>query len=262
MASDTPNRNPWLALIAGAVCLALLGLWGIYAGPHSAAALRKDVESKAANALAVGGNGFAVVTVEDGMAVLSGVAPSAAARDAALAAVTVALQDVLGLPGVIAGVEDRLVIVEAQAAVAPPAPPPADGMQEAALPPGPDADECEEAFQRTIEGRSIGFVTGGADILAESHPLLDELAAVAQRCAAYVMTVEGHTDVRGDAASNKALSQRRAQAVVDYLVGKGAPADALTAKGLGEEQVLDTSETPEGHARNRRTEFKVAARPS
>jgi outer membrane protein OmpA-like peptidoglycan-associated protein len=50
--------------------------------------------------------------------------------------------------------------------------------------------------------------------------------------------------------------------VVDYLVGKGAPADALTAKGLGEEQVLDTSETPEGHARNRRTEFKVAARPS
>lgn len=265
MESETREKSSWLPLALGLGSVVALGLWGVYAGPHSAAMLRQSVERAGAEALAVGGNSFARVEVRDGVAVVLGAAPDAAAREAAFAAVSAALARAQGLPGVIATIEDRMVIDADKdppaRAAAPEASPVASIAPEEASP-GPDAADCEEAFQRTIEGRSISFTSGGAAIAAESHPLLDELAAVALRCAAYVITVEGHTDPRGDAASNKALSQRRAQAVVDYLVSKGAPADALSAQGFGEERLLDESGTPEGLARNRRTEFKVAARPS
>jgi OOP family OmpA-OmpF porin len=53
------------------------------------------------------------------------------------------------------------------------------------------------------------------------------------------------------------LSQKRAESVVNYLIGKGIPASRLIAKGYGETQPIDTNDTEEGRQNNRRVEFKI-----
>ena len=70
------------------------------------------------------------------------------------------------------------------------------------------------------------------------------------------LTVEGHTDNTGNAAANLALSAKRAQAVVDYLVKThGIAAARLAAKGLGATKPVGPNETPEGRQANRRVEL-------
>jgi len=68
-------------------------------------------------------------------------------------------------------------------------------------------------------------------------------------------SVEGHTDSDGDDASNQSLSEQRAATVVSTLTKLGIDANRLTSKGWGESQPLDTNNTPEGKANNRRVEF-------
>lgn len=70
--------------------------------------------------------------------------------------------------------------------------------------------------------------------------------------------VVGHTDSKGSAAFNQALSERRAQAVVNWLVAEGVNADQLTAKGAGESQPVASNATAEGQAKNRRVELHHA----
>ena len=69
--------------------------------------------------------------------------------------------------------------------------------------------------------------------------------------------LRGHTDNQGNEEHNLDLSQRRAEAVMKYLTNKGIKAERLTAKGYGETQPIDTNNTKEGRAKNRRTEYKV-----
>ena len=69
------------------------------------------------------------------------------------------------------------------------------------------------------------------------------------------LRIEGHTDNTGDDASNKTLSQSRAEAVRDYLVEQGIDASRLEAVGLGEEQPVADNNTEEGRAQNRRVEL-------
>ena len=68
----------------------------------------------------------------------------------------------------------------------------------------------------------------------------------------------GHTDTDGENASNQALSERRAQAVVDYLVKAGLPASRFTAAGYGSTKPIATNDSDQGRtAQNRRIEFLV-----
>jgi outer membrane protein OmpA-like peptidoglycan-associated protein len=80
------------------------------------------------------------------------------------------------------------------------------------------------------------------------------------------VTVEGHTDDQGDDAYNQDLSQRRAQAVVDFLVAAGVPADVFVAVGYGESRPVVPKKTKKARAANRRVEFKLegisAAQPA
>ena len=69
--------------------------------------------------------------------------------------------------------------------------------------------------------------------------------------------VAGHTDSDASEEHNLDLSQRRAEAVVDYLVDKGVERSRLIAKGYGEGSPIDTNETDEGKANNRRVEFNI-----
>ena len=70
--------------------------------------------------------------------------------------------------------------------------------------------------------------------------------------------VAGHTDSVGTAAYNQGLSERRAKAVYDYLTSNGIDSSRLAGPvGYGLTRPIDTNETKEGRARNRRTELNV-----
>ena len=72
-----------------------------------------------------------------------------------------------------------------------------------------------------------------------------------------------HTDCRGKDAYNETLSQKRAESVVKYLIGKGIDANRLTAKGYGETMPIEKCDcetcTEEQHQKNRRTTFKIVS---
>jgi uncharacterized protein (TIGR03382 family) len=104
----------------------------------------------------------------------------------------------------------------------------------------------------------VGFATNKAEILKASFALLDNVATVlaAHPEIAHVR-VEGHTDDRGAADANLALSQARAKAVVEYLIAKGIVAGRLEAEGIGEARPLVTNDTAANRARNRRVELVI-----
>ena len=71
------------------------------------------------------------------------------------------------------------------------------------------------------------------------------------------MVIEGHTDATGSADYNKDLSQRRAAAVVEYLVSKGVARGRLVPVGYGFERPVASNATALGRAKNRRVEFTI-----
>lgn len=262
---ETSNRQCWLPLVLGALATGILGWWAFYQGPASAAKLTASALDNGGAALsAAAGISGPAVALENGVFVVRGAAASDAERTAAFEAVTAALAGRAGLPGVFASFRNEITVDGAETPEPVPVPEPAPAPEPPAtvadLGPQPQAEQCEEAFARTIQGRNIEFAEGSADVKSESYPLLDEIVAVAQRCATYRITVEGHTNRRGDEALNLDLSQRRATAVAEYLVSKGVSGDSLVAVGRGEAEPLDPADTEEAYARNRRIEFDVANR--
>lgn len=105
--------------------------------------------------------------------------------------------------------------------------------------------------------RNVFFDSGKHDLRPESYPELTRLAQVFQLYPQLVIEISGHTDSRGSASSNKALSQRRAQSCVDYLISIGVPTTNITAMGYGEEQPVADNKTEEGRQQNRRVEAKI-----
>jgi OmpA-OmpF porin, OOP family len=120
-----------------------------------------------------------------------------------------------------------------------------------------DATVCQQLFSDILGKGNIRFDRGRATIDPDSSGLLDRLIETALRCPTATIEVAGHTDADGDDASNQALSEQRARAVVDYLVRAGLPADRFTATGYGSTQPVASNDTDEGKAQNRRIEFLV-----
>lgn len=102
----------------------------------------------------------------------------------------------------------------------------------------------------------INFESGSARIKAGSFPVLDDVVVQLKSNPGMKSEIAGFTDDSGSPALNRALSQRRAEAVMNYLISKGIPADGLTAKGYGPDQPVAANDTPEGKARNRRVELR------
>ncbi|MDP8255119.1 MAG: OmpA family protein [Candidatus Alcyoniella australis] len=105
---------------------------------------------------------------------------------------------------------------------------------------------------------AVYFASGKATILPKSYAVLDDVVMQIQgMCEFDKIMVEGHTDSVGQAQMNKALSQRRAESVLAYLVSKGIDANKLQAIGYGEDKPIATNDTAQGKAQNRRVEFKI-----
>ena len=101
----------------------------------------------------------------------------------------------------------------------------------------------------------ITFKTGSAELLISSNKTLDQVAAAVKKYPNLKLRVEGHTDNVGGDAFNVKLSQQRADAVKNYLVGQQIPADQVTAVGVGKADPVASNNTAEGRAQNRRVEF-------
>ncbi len=98
------------------------------------------------------------------------------------------------------------------------------------------------------------FGSGETTLLKSARSSLEEVVDLLQTEPDKKIRVEGHTDSRGDAASNTQLSEQRAQAVRDALINLGISADRVTAVGMGEDFPIDSNENATGRARNRRVD--------
>ncbi|HEX3698978.1 MAG TPA: OmpA family protein [Polyangia bacterium] len=124
-------------------------------------------------------------------------------------------------------------------------------------------DEVPKALARftgVIEG--INFKTGSADITFGSFGILDRAAQVMTQYPDISIEISGHTDNRGSADFNRALSARRAEAVKNYLVSKGIRPERLSSIGYGMDRPVASNKTDSGRARNRRTEFRLITAPA
>jgi OOP family OmpA-OmpF porin len=120
-----------------------------------------------------------------------------------------------------------------------------------------DASVCQQLFSELLGKGNIRFEPARATIDPDSRGLLDRLVEIAMRCPNANIEVAGHTDADGQDAANLTLSEKRAQAVVDYLEKAGLPASRFTALGYGSTQPVADNNTDEGKAQNRRIEFLV-----
>jgi OOP family OmpA-OmpF porin len=151
---------------------------------------------------------------------------------------------------------------EPAAAAVPPADTDGDGVADAAdqcagTPQGlaVDASGCVQIEKIVLSG--VSFEMGSARLKPEASATLRTVAAAMKASPAVNVEIGGYTDSIGASAQNQRLSERRAQSVKAFLVGEDIAAERLTTKGYGESDPVDTNDTPEGRANNRRVAFKV-----
>ncbi|MCB1333680.1 MAG: OmpA family protein [Roseivivax sp.] len=146
-------------------------------------------------------------------------------------------------------------------------PPPAALTQAVAAAPGAaaletkgnfDLEACLGRFEILSRTGNIYFRPASAQLDRDSIPLLDNLVDIVRRCPDLKVEVGGHTDSDGSDQTNKLLSERRAQSVVDYLTAQGIEVARLTAVGYGESQPAFPNDSAANKSRNRRIEFKAS----
>lgn len=193
----------------------------------------------------------------------------------------------IGFSFAFGGSESRVAAPKAAPPAAAPAPPPPEPVAAAPAPPPPppppadadgdgvldtadrcldtprgtavDATGCTRKGSITLQG--VNFETNAATLTADSRPLLDSVASDLKKYPRLKVEVQGHTDNVGADAYNLGLSQRRAAAVREYLVGQGVGAQQLSSKGYGEAQPVADNSTPAGRKENRRVVLSVVENP-
>jgi OmpA-OmpF porin, OOP family len=131
-----------------------------------------------------------------------------------------------------------------------------DGVPDATDPcPNEPGEDCKKPAPLVIKG-AIAFAPGSAKIIvAKSKKALDQVLKALQDGQAQKLEIQGHTDTGGQPEKNLELSQKRAEAVMQYLVNKGIEPERLVAKGYGDQKPLKPNTTPRNRAENRRVQF-------
>jgi OOP family OmpA-OmpF porin len=127
-----------------------------------------------------------------------------------------------------------------------------------------DKDQCPNTPKgATVDERGcwtyaavVLFDFNKSKIKPEAQPMLDEAVAILKKNPEINVAIDGHTDNTGPAAYNMTLSEKRAKAVMGYLVDKGVNAERLTMKGFGLTKPAAGNDTKAGRAKNRRVEFR------
>lgn len=148
--------------------------------------------------------------------------------------------------------------------VVPPPPPPVVAKEEpkpapvaAPAPPPPVKETWKTLLQdKPVQIEGANFDTNSARLLKSATPKLDDVVSFAAKYPDAKLEVSGHTDNRGNKAYNQKLSERRADAVKEYLVKKGVAAGRISTKGYGFDQPVADNKTAEGRAKNRRVEIR------
>lgn len=120
-----------------------------------------------------------------------------------------------------------------------------------------DATVCQRLLSELLSKATIRFEPRRAHIDPDSIGLMDHLVEIAMRCPEAAIQVAGRTDGGGEAAVDPALSEKRAQAVVDYLIKAGLPADRFTAVPHGSTQPAASDDANAVKAQDRRIELLV-----
>jgi outer membrane protein OmpA-like peptidoglycan-associated protein len=105
--------------------------------------------------------------------------------------------------------------------------------------------------------RNVFFDTDSYQLKPESEAELGKLAGFLERNSTIRIEISGHTDNVGTYDYNLVLSENRAKSVSDYLIEMGIQKDRITYKGYADTSPVDTNDTEEGRANNRRTEFRI-----
>ena len=122
-------------------------------------------------------------------------------------------------------------------------------------------DDTTGTMKNVINLDHVFYVSGSSDLNSDlSKHELDNLVTLMGRFPKLRVELAGHTDNVGDAAANMTLSVDRSSKVKTYLVEKGVSADRLVAKGYGQDQPLESNDTPEGRQKNRRTELRIISK--
>jgi OmpA-OmpF porin, OOP family len=107
-----------------------------------------------------------------------------------------------------------------------------------------------------VATQGIFFATGSAQLAGESTPTLEEIGKMLKEHSDLSLTIEGHTDNTGNAATNQTLSEKRAAAVKEYLVTTyQIDPSRLHSQGFGASKPAASNDTPEGRQQNRRVEL-------
>ncbi|MBK5278768.1 MAG: OmpA family protein [Bacteroidia bacterium] len=109
----------------------------------------------------------------------------------------------------------------------------------------------------TVRLKNIYFDFDKTTLKSESFVELNKVVDFLKQNSSVEIEIAGHTDSKGADTYNETLSQGRSQSVVDYLVGQGIAESRLSAHGYGEAKPIETNDTEEGRANNRRVEFTV-----
>jgi len=119
----------------------------------------------------------------------------------------------------------------------------------------PATEKAVVTEEGTMSFGIIYFDTAKSTIKPQSRPVLQDVADYLKKYPEVKLEVQGHTDSVGTDAFNQKLSEARATAVRNYLIGQGIAGDRLTTEGFGESKPAASNATKEGRAKNRRIEF-------
>jgi OmpA-OmpF porin, OOP family len=136
-----------------------------------------------------------------------------------------------------------------------PPPTPWEAPKKPALAPTPPPPPAPPVVQQKITLRGVHFDFNKSKIRPGDAAVLEEAASVLRKNPKVTVNVNGYCDSIGSDAYNLKLSQRRADAVVTYLVEAGIPSDRLIPHGYGKTDFVAPNDTAEGRAQNRRVEL-------